>query len=230
MSITTLALYGSCARSDNNESSDIDIFAISNDSEYKMIVQSKMNIASYPERIAHERARSGDLFMLHICSEAKPIYDPENGLTKLKNNFKYKESYNLEISLASDLGWFLVDNWNTIKNYTLLNRRIAWCVRTILISKSAQQRAPVFSSTGLTELSGKNYTQKLIENKNSSIRTPSILELLAAFLSEFGCKRPIEHSQKTSDAYIKHFIKTQNAMGTKTASSANSSFDGDDYI
>lgn len=216
MSINSLLLYGSHARSDNTESSDIDLFAISDEPNYQMIVQGKTNIACYPEMLAYERSQNGDLFILHICSEAKPIYDPENKLETLREKFKYKDNYKTEKTQASDLGWFLVDNWRQIKNYALINKRIAWCVRTILIASSAEQRTPIFSSAELSLFSKKNYTKILIDSKNSQARNPEIVDHLSNFLSEIGSKRPSNITSKKIEEYANYFLKTKNIMGTKT--------------
>ena len=68
MAILSLALYGSRARGDFNNFSDIDLFAVTNEDHYKMIVDGSSNLACYPEKLALQRADSGDLFIFFAMS------------------------------------------------------------------------------------------------------------------------------------------------------------------
>ncbi|CFR30732.1 nucleotidyltransferase domain-containing protein [Yersinia frederiksenii] len=149
MNIKCLALYGSCARGDQDASSDIDFFSIHDQNEYRMYINGNFNIALYPERKAFEIMRDGNLFALHIKEESRPIFNQEM-LNNLKDCFEYKDSYCEEISIASTLGRFILNEHNKIKNFALLNKRLSWCVRTILIARSAEIKEPVFSKDDIS--------------------------------------------------------------------------------
>lgn len=229
MTILALALYGSRARGDNSEQSDVDLFAITDDHEYRMIVDGKTNIACYPLSLALERAMEGDLFILHICSEAKELYSPLGELNDLKSAFCYKDNYFREISQASDLAWFLADSGPNFRNFTLLNKRIAWCVRTILIAKSAQIKKPYFAASKLVELSGMPQTAMLIDGKNSISFRPELIEQLVCFLKISGASRPEIGSANILTEYSNLFKKSGNSMGLKTLRSIQGDSAAENY-
>lgn len=229
MAILALALYGSRARGDNSKKSDVDLFAITDDPEYRMLVNGNTNVACYPLSLALERAAEGDLFILHICSESKKIYESFGELNELISTFRYKEDYILEISHASDLAWFLVDSAPDFRNFTLLNKRIAWCVRTILIAKSAQIKKPCFAASKLVEFSGVPHTANLIDGKNSTSFRPELIEKLIDFLNSIGAPRP--SSRKCTDLtdYLTLFKATSNSMGLKTLNSIQGDSTAENY-
>ncbi len=230
MSLIALALYGSCARNDQDKDSDVDIFAISSDATYQMIVNNKLNIASYPESLALERASNGDLFILHVIEEGKAIYDPSGKLTELKLGFRYKENYQKEITNASDLGWMLVDLAPTVTNFTLLNRRIAWCVRTILIARSAEAKKPCFSANELCEFSKTAYVYALIKNKNINWLNENALKSFQDFLNTFGVNSQSSRGKADLSIYHDHFVTTGNVIGLKTISLLSNGSDDDSYF
>jgi hypothetical protein len=216
MAILALALYGSSVRGDDNELSDVDLFAITDDDEYRMLVEGKINTACYPLSLALERARDGDLFILHICTEAKELYAFSGEFQQLKTTFRYKKNYSREIAHASDLAWFLVDTGSHFRNFTLLNKRIAWCVRTILIAKSAENKMPCFAASELSTLSGSPYTAMLIDGKNSVIFRPELVEYLVAFLNVSATARPAIKGDNILSKYSLLFKYSGNSMGLKT--------------
>lgn len=229
MSIHALVLYGSCAREDHDKDSDVDIFALSTESTYRMIIHSKMNIACYPEPLAIERAHGGDLFILHIMEEGKIIYDTCAKFQNLKKAFQYKENYVQEITHATDLGWLLVNIAKTLSNYTLLNRRIAWCVRTILIAKSAEKRDPRFSAQDLCNFSGEPYVYTLIKNKNNDKFDEVMIKMFLEFLEIYGTKSILQGQRFELAACVEHFTKTQNIIGLKTIAFLESDSADDAY-
>jgi len=216
MTIAALVLYGSCARADNNEKSDVDIFAISSDSSYRMIIDKKINIASYPESLAFERAKNGDLFMWHVVEEGRPIYDTCGIFGKLRKSFRYRDNYSIEISNASDVGTMLCQFATCTSNCTLINRRMAWCVRTILIARSAEQRNPIFSAHKLAKFAESEAVLELISNKNNDHFDGRLLEKFVDFIDEFGIRRSNTTGFSDLDAFRGFFADTDNAIGTKT--------------
>ena len=215
MAILSLALYGSRARGDFNNSSDIDLFAVTNEDHYKMIVDGSSNLACYPEKLALQRADSGDLFILHICEEAKEIYCDGFGIESIRSAFRYKDDYMHEKLCAADLAWFLMDFSSSFRNVFLLNKRMAWCVRTILIASSAEVRNPIFSREDLASFSGEEKVGKFIMLKDSSNLDLLIFKDIEDFLINFGFQRP-KLNDLSRNAYWKRFKQNKNAMGIKT--------------
>ncbi|MGK5040716.1 nucleotidyltransferase domain-containing protein [Janthinobacterium sp. GB1R12] len=229
MSILTLLLYGSRARGDETLTSDVDLLAITDEINYRAIANGSINTVCYPKSLVIQRARDGDLFLLHIVSEAKILYDELNLFDEIKFNFTYKENYKKELLDAANLGWMLINIESSILNYTLLNRRIAWCVRTILISKSADIRNPIFSLKKLKEFSKFQATEMLIENKNSNTRSATIIELFRDFLESTDLKEPINFKTFSQEDYQKFFHIKKNEMALKTLKMLTTTSQGGEY-
>ncbi|WP_447888294.1 anti-phage Hailong system nucleotidyltransferase HalB [Serratia fonticola] len=190
MNIKCLALYGSCARGDQDASSDIDFFAIHDQNEYRMYINGNFNMALYPEKKAFEIMNDGNLFALHIKEESKSIFNYEL-LNDLKDSFKYKDSYCEDISIASTLGRFIISEQKKIKNFALLNKRLSWCVRTILIAKSADMKEPVFSKGDISKkfsclkVNG-SVIDFLIELKKENTENKKAINFARVFLEHFA--------------------------------------------
>ncbi|MBL0868685.1 nucleotidyltransferase domain-containing protein [Pectobacterium carotovorum] len=215
MAILTLTIYGSRSRGDYTNSSDIDLFAITDEDHYKMVIEGKTNLACYPKGLAEQRAMNGDLFILHICREAKEIYGDGFYLNYLKNIFKYKPNYHHEKNNAAELAWSLIDLSSKFRNVLLLNRRIAWCVRTILIASAAESREPIFSKESLVEYSGSKLVDGLISLKDSSVFNRTCMSELERLLISLGFYRPTLPSVNLN-TYRDRFLVTDNEMGLKT--------------
>ena len=146
MTIIAQYLFGSHARNDFSEQSDIDLLAVQSENYFANNSAGKLNISFYPKSNILEAASAGDLFVMHIVREAKCVYDSEGFDNILACKFIYKKDYSAEISSAIDLGWFIVNSATLFKDILTLNRRISWCVRTVLIAKSAQEGDPIFTT------------------------------------------------------------------------------------
>lgn len=216
MSIETLIIYGSTARDEQHSGSDVDLLGITSDNDHAMIVKKKVNLAIYPLRKMIEMALHGDLFMLHIISEGKAIYDGHGYLDLLSEKFHYRENYFNEVENATQLGWSLINILEKSSSYALINKRIAWCVRTILIAKSAEMRKPVFSSRALAELARSREVLSIIENKNNQFFNVEIISSFSDFLQNFGVGRKVPESGFSWKEYLDYFKKNKNEVGLRT--------------
>ncbi len=229
MTISALALYGSRARKDHADTSDVDLFAISETGSYQMVVREKTNLAIYPLALAEKMALRGDLFMLHIVTEGKPIFDPLHIFKKLNSLFCYKKSYGSEIDHASELGWALIRLAAEIENFTIINRRIAWCVRTILIARSAEQQNPIFSSRELADFAEDGNVVRLIKNKDNNRRDSGLLNAFSKFLLRHAGQQStwVKSNITDFDEILKHFQDTENEVGVKTLKLVRTQVDPD---
>ncbi len=209
MTVSAMLLFGSHARGDEDIFSDTDLLLISEDDRPQHVQKGHLSTSIYPLEDLLVRARKGDLFVCHIVREAKAIYDPAHQLDLVRKQFSLRASYEREIGHASDLGWFIVDYGSESHLQFLLNRRIAWCVRTILIAKSAEIEEPVFSAVGLAEFANSDDVLKLIKNKETDRADPEAMEMLANFLSTFGSAR-FQRDAVSYGEYIKRFADTSN--------------------
>lgn len=145
-----LALFGSTARYEREIDSDIDLLGVYENNIIHNRSSSLVNLYLYPEKTLIEKMESGDLFALHLVKESLPIYGDEL-LSDIFSNFKYKENYLHEISLSLFVSKILIDNYDSIKNKDVANKKLSWCLRTAIIAISAQDRNPVFSKKSLAE-------------------------------------------------------------------------------
>ena len=216
MPILSLIVYGSRARKDNTVDSDTDLFAITDDARYEMIIEGNTNIACYPLPLAISRAKGGDLFFMHIVLEAQVIYDPTNAFSAIKRNFIKKKNYTAEITNASELGYALVAYAKHMQDYYLLNKRLAWCLRTILIARSAEMGRPTFSKEGLASLFQDQGLAELISLKDSpNYAAKAYPEFHTAF-TKHGIDPDKSMPTDISDL-VEYFSARENSMGLKTA-------------
>lgn len=206
-----MLLFGSHARGDEDVYSDTDLLLISQDDHPRHIQKGHLSTSIYPADELLKRAENGDLFVCHIVREAKAIYDPLDQLALLQARFLLRASYEQEIQNASDLGWFIIDYGHGSNLTSLLNRRIAWCVRTILIARSAEQEHPVFSAGELSVFARSGDVLKLIKNKDTDRVDPEAMRMLRKFLVEFGKDR-FQRGPVSYGVYLKRFSDTSNTV------------------
>jgi hypothetical protein len=214
MSICAIFLFGSRARGDNTPDSDTDLLITTSEGDLRHITRANLSMSFYPLEELTKRAREGDLFICHVVNEAKPIYDPEGQLDLLRSNFRLRVSYTRNIQHALQLGWFLVLYADQLRNKALVKRRLAWCVRTILIARSAEQGTPVFSAHELAKRAGSSEVMHLITQKDSKVLAPGIVGDFCAFLCAQGMREPPATSR---EEFASLFAKSRNDIALSTS-------------
>ncbi|MEP1575998.1 nucleotidyltransferase domain-containing protein [Roseibium album] len=225
--IEALMLYGSAARHDTDENSDIDILAVCDtDRPYSHKVDG-IEIQFINAKKLIEMGRSGDLFALHLALEGQVIFDFSGQLSNLKSCAVPRKSYAKERREAFDLAWFLHDFGQEYEP-ELVNRRIAWCVRTVVISLLAEKNDIAFSPTVLAERFPLYGVPFLIDLRRSDLQTYARIGQLESFLFGFGATRP-DASSPTE--YLEYFCETKNkvAVSTYRKLEAESEGEGDIY-
>lgn len=202
-----MMLFGSAARGDGTSNSDTDILLIRQSGEPTGIKKDGAEIQILSAGKLIQMATEGDLFAIHLALEGKIIFDYECVFSKFKESLKIKKSYKKEIKLASDFGWFLARHANKFSNTALINKRIAWCTRTILISKLANGGRFIFSPQGLHREFPDNYVGRLLDLRRSLDNSLERTEFLMMLLNEVGLREPYNKSQ---EGFISHFRSTNN--------------------
>lgn len=213
MSISALFLFGSRARGDHSNDSDIDLLAVSNVSEPMVTGIGPATLYHYSTDWLGAKAKQGDLFVWHIIAEALAIFDPNGVLAKLQKEFQFSSSYEDEILKASDVGWAIASLWDELSAASI-NRKLAWSVRTIAIARVAGSRTPAFSARALAETLGYPNIVSLVGQKDEAHLSETSLKDLLDFLTEFGCPRR-DGDISSADQYSSYFAETQNAVGLK---------------
>lgn len=147
-------------------------------------------------------------------SEAKPLIDPHDYLSKLKQAFEFRSSYAAEIARATEFGWFLV-SFGAEFNPQLLTKRALWCVRTILIARSAELRDPVFAPERLAELTSSASAQDLLRHRRAPCDAEAVRRSLRQFLIDEGAGIcALEHADWAT--FVERFGETSNKVALQT--------------
>lgn len=184
-----LILFGSHARGDVDIHSDFDLLGIDDSKDYTVKDIGKVNFSLYSSEEALRLSHEGNLFFLHIINEGKCLFN-DDFLNQIRNAFSYKESYLEEAVVAYFLAEKILEKKDAITNWVIANKRISWCVRTILISISADNRHPIFSKYELANVAfKKKFTSQqsimLIDAKSKECKDNNVLFLLEEFLQEY---------------------------------------------
>jgi hypothetical protein len=190
MAVIGVAVYGSRARDDADAHADIDLLAVTTDPKATTVARGNVNFSSYPLRQIICRACVGDLFVLHIASEARVLYEAWPVFEQIRRSFKYKGDYAREIGLASDVGWFLVRYPYRFTDAKRFNERMAWCIRTMLIAHAANEQRAIFSARGLAEFANSADVLAIIRNKDNPQAAAEMVERFAGLLARFGAEAP----------------------------------------
>ena len=214
MRVVAILLFGSLARADESEGSDTDLLMVNLDNETRHISVGHDSLFLYPWHLLEHDAREGDLFVCHLVCEAKPLLDPDGYLAKLKEAFRFRSDYVAEIARATDLGWYLVRFGDEL-NSNLHAKRALWCIRTILIARSAERHDPVFAPQLLAKQTRSVAGRDLLASRHSVRDRAEVHELLRLFLEE---ETEFDSFNELGDrsAFIHRFTATSNNVALQT--------------
>jgi hypothetical protein len=163
------------------------------------------------------RARAGDLFVYHLVSEGRVVYESEPAFAAVIRAFALRADYSREIGLASDVGWFLLHHRGRAAGGARVSARLAWCTHTMLVARAATQGVPVFSTAGLAEFAGSDDVAVVLESKRCAQVPDDVVESFRRVLRRFG--RPEPTALPTVRAERRRFETTGNRAGVLAASS-----------
>jgi predicted nucleotidyltransferase len=214
MSVAAIILFGSLARADQSEGSDTDLLLITADGETRHVSVGHLSMFLYPWPRLKLDAQDGDLFVCHLVREAKVIFDPDGYLLKLKGAFQLRSDYRRDIAQATDLGWFLT-RFGSGLNSTLQAKRTLWCVRTILIARSAESGDPIFAPKMLADRSRSEFARELLTKRHDRWSDKAMRHCLRLFLEEDTTTEPF-HKHADRAAFIERFTGTSNKVALQT--------------
>ena len=214
MPVAAILLFGSSARADQSEGSDTDLLMVHLDDETRHTSVDRLSLFFYPWRVLEHNARNGDLFVCHLVREARPIFDPDGYLPRLKSVFQFRSDYMAEIGHATDLGWYLVRFGEELNSH-LQAKRALWCIRTILIARSAECRDPVFAPDILIEHTQSVAGRDLLTGRNSPRNRTEVRHYLRLFLEQELISDPFK-DQGDRCAFIERFRTTSNRVALNT--------------
>lgn len=209
MTIEAIFLYGSWARGDQGTGSDHDLLMVTSEERSYHVTDGHLSMSYYPLASLESKAAAGDLFVYHIVLEAKVVFDPDNVLGRLRRLLRPKASYAAEVGHGGDLAWFLIHHHQTLPP-SLVAKRIAWSVRTVLIARSAMEGRPVFAPDQLAFRSRYARASELIALRHGEFAPPS-LSLLRAFLDAETLTDPLG-SDASQISWRRHFAASRNVV------------------
>jgi hypothetical protein len=214
MAIAATLLFGSLARADHEAGSDTDLLMINLEDETRHVSVGHLSLFIYPWRQLEHDAQSGNLFTCHLVQEAKALVDPDDYLAQLRRSFRFRQSYQDEVERASDLGWYLVLFGHEL-NSALLAKRVLWCVRTVLIARGAEQRAPVFAPQELAKQTRVQPARDLLTRRHHQRDDENLRQALRAFLeTEISSTPPPMGADRSM--FLAQFAATSNKVALQT--------------
>ncbi len=214
MAIAATLLFGSLARADHSDGSDTDLLMINLKEDTQHVSVGHLSLFVYPWQQLAQDAQDGDLFVCHLVREAKPLVDPERYLAKLQKAFRFRSTYEDEIGRAADFGRYLVLFGEEL-NSALLSKRALWCIRTILIARSAERRDPVFAPHLLASQTRSVAARELLSKRRRAGEGAAVRQLLRSFLD---AEAPSDPAVEGADREIfrERFKATANKVALQT--------------
>lgn len=207
-----LALFGSRARGDHSANSDIDLLLWTASGRPGHIRRGSVSISLYSRDDLLEKAARGDLFVGHLVTEAAALWDPLSLLAELRSAFEPRTFYDDVIQQAEDIGHYVLFNAAMIEPF-LLNRRIAWVARTILIARAIERGHLSFSPRFLTGFAELPAASCLIDGKDDVAFNSDRLLVFERFLERWGTGQA---PREVASGYEQLFRRTANSFGLKT--------------
>lgn len=219
-------LYGSMARGDSGEQSDVDLLISESSGKIYSERAGRVEVQYTPQDHLLKMASDGSLFTAHLVFEAKVVSDPDGFFMILKESFAARESYSVERDCALALAAYLMKRKLQGRQHAIKNKRIAWCVRTTLISLLAEQGHFVFSPIHLSEIYPNSSIQRLLSYRRSKEHQEDINQDIEWFLKEFQGDR----YGAMSFAELRHEFKVRgNAVGMATVKSLKQAWHASSY-
>ncbi len=215
--IEGLMLFGSAARGDNDINSDVDILGIKDIERPMLRGHLGVDIQFFsPEKLL-DLSREGNLFAIHLAYEGKVIFDSTGIFNTFKESLVVRKEYLNEKKWANDLAWYLYYE-REASNFLLINKRIAWCVRTYLISVLVERGKVVFSPKNLKREFSDQFVSDLIDLRRSASNDEYRFFRLKEFVDRLNIGCPSVNNKNEFRAY---FIETKNNVGLSTFDQLN---------
>ena len=210
--ICAVMLFGSRARGDHTPESDIDILLCLREGTPSLSGEGNLSISIYPKAQLLEMAGRGDLFVFHLVSESMVLWEADGFSKELRTAFAKPSDPAKVIANATDLGSLLLDRALHFPP-DLLNRRVAWVVRSILTARSIADGNVTFAASKLSDRYADDSALTLMQAKNSDSFDAARLKAFRLFLEKYGDATSLVPCQRS---WQTRFTRNSNTFGLKT--------------
>lgn len=164
--LVSLVLYGSRARGDHRQKSDVDLLGVVEQGPIRNELSAGgTSVYRYPYELLLNNSRRGDLFVLHLVREGIVLHDSLGLFAAVQKEFEFRTYYSDVISDAYFVTKFFQTRPVLLKQ-KMARKRLVWATRTILIARAAEQKLALFSSDALARFSGLSGLKKAIDDRN----------------------------------------------------------------
>ena len=173
--ICSLILYGSRARGDYHESSDVDLLGVVPEGRISgSSVERAVNVHLRPFDELVRKSSEGDLFVCHLVHEGTVLHDSMAAFSRVRESFRWRDSYRPERRDAARIIDYLAMLPETRERPELI-KRLVWAMRTLVIADAAEEQAVAFSSRAIADRVGLPHLERvLITRDEPEMRGPLI--------------------------------------------------------
>jgi predicted nucleotidyltransferase len=164
---TALLLYGSHARGDARETSDVDVLQVTptHTAPYSI---GRVNVTCYTLEQLLRIARRGGLFAMHLVEEALPLADPQDVLGTLKSAYVRPVDFDeLKEEVCGCAPLLDVGELEFIENTKGLSSLVSYLIRTYLYATAFHQGGRSFSMGHVLDLLGQHRASIILSNVRS---------------------------------------------------------------
>lgn len=188
---TALLLYGSHARGDDEETSDVDVLQVTPTHSPPYSI-GRVNVTCYTIEQLLRIARRGGLFARHVIEEAVPISDPRDVLGTMKAAYVPPVNYLVvkrEVSDCAPLLDVLEPEFN--QNAGGLSSLASYLIRTYLYASAFDQGARSFAMGHVLNELGQHRAGTVLSNVRSRRSFPAFVAARTLFEGLTGtiCRR-----------------------------------------
>lgn len=181
----SVVLYGSYARGDSTDASDIDVLQI-DDARPGRYSDGRLSAVLYTRDQLLEMSRAGALYILHVKTEGVILRDDEGYVRQVLDAYVEPSSYAGVISKVRDTSAALDIEWYEFNRHPQAANRVALhLLRTVLYASCAEIGKPTFAISRVASLLGDTEIAECYAASKGDARSWSLFLACKALLERY---------------------------------------------